>query len=230
MKVAVLQSNYLPWKGYFHLINEVDLFCFYDEVQYTKNDWRNRNKIKTKNGVNWLTIPIPSSATKGTIKEAVITDQKWQTKHYQSLKSGYGKAPYFEQLDALANDYLNEKNWQKLSDLNQYIIIKIARMLGIKTKFVDSGDYELKDGRVSRLIGLLSSLGAKEYLSGPSAASYLKSESHSFEAAGVNLEYFQYPDYPAYNQLSEGFDNYVSIVDMIANISVDEIPTYIWNS
>src|SRR5213075_1126236 len=99
MKVVILQSNYIPWKGYFDLIHDADVFVFYDEVKYTKNDWRNRNKIYTKNGLQWLTIPIGNEAVKSKISEVGLTSSQWQSQHRKAIELGYANAKYFEQLE-----------------------------------------------------------------------------------------------------------------------------------
>jgi len=226
-KVVVLQSNYLPWKGYFDLINDADVFCFYDEVKYTKNDWRNRNKIYSKNGLHWLSISINKDAVKYKISEAKLPDH-WQEQHYTSLKLSYGRAPFYDQLKLIMDDlYINNK-FETLSEFNQYSIQAIAKFLGIKTKFVNSRDYELKGDRLERLINLLKDLKATEYISGPSAKDYLTGHEHLFSDAGIKLTYKDYSGYPEYKQLTGNFENYVSIVDLIANLSDEDIRKHIW--
>lgn len=228
MKVVILQSNYIPWKGYFDLINDADIFVFYDEVQYTKNDWRNRNKILTKNGVQWLTIPISAESVKNKISEVLLNDPFWQTQHYKSLSLGYRKSPFFHQLEELINDvYINHK-WVKLIDLNRYIIQKTSELLGIKTRFVDSKDYIEGDDKIGRLITVLKNLNASEYITGPAAKDYLSNNEIKFAENNIKLTYKSYPSYPEYMQLQQPFQQYVSIVDMIANIELSSIPNYIW--
>jgi len=226
-KVVVLQSNYLPWKGYFDLINDADVFCFYDEVKYTKNDWRNRNKIYSKNGMHWLSISINKDAVKYKISEAKLPEN-WQEQHYTSLKLSYGRAPFYAQLKLIMDDiYVNNK-FETLSEFNQYSIQVIAKFLGIKTKFVNSRDYDLKGDRLERLINLLKDLKATEYISGPSAKDYLTGHEHLFSDAGIKLTYKDYSGYPEYKQLTGAFENYVSIVDLIANLSGEDIRKHIW--
>ena len=227
MKVAVLQSNYIPWKGYFDLINEVDLFIFYDEVQYTKNDWRNRNRIYTKNGLQWLTIPIAADAVKGKISEVTLQPEKWQQLHFKSLQLGYKSAPCFLQLEELINDYLIRKQWNSLKDLNQYLIKTIATKIGITTKFEDSTKYNLTGDRVTRLLNLIKQTGASAYISGPSAKNYLDGYEKVFHENNIELSYKFYPDYKEYKQLSVPFEQHVSIVDIIANINYNNIQDFI---
>ncbi|MCS7029385.1 MAG: WbqC family protein [Bacteroidia bacterium] len=232
MKVAILQSNYIPWKGYFDIINDVDIFVFYDCVKYTKNDWRNRNRIYSKNGVQWLTIPISSCATNLMIDEVKITDSRWQEKHYKSLSLAYRNAPYYYQLEELMSIYLIERKWDYLSELNQYLIKYIANKIGVSTKFYNARELNIshshKVDKVERLIDILSLLKAKIYISGPAAKEYILGKEYLFYNAGIELFYKHYPKYPPYKQLSSPFEDHVSIVDMIANIAWHEIPKFIW--
>jgi len=207
-KAVILQSNYLPWKGYFDLIHDADVFVFYDEVKYTKNDWRNRNQIYGRNGLQWLTIPISHDAVKLKISEVVLGDSRWQTMHFKTLYHTYRRAPHFDQLEPIMDEVLNRRQWTRLSELNRCLIERISRCLNITTEFADSKDFELPGGRMERLVILLQRLGATEYITGPSAKDY----------AG----------YPQYRQLREPFQATVSIVDMLANIDLREIPHYIW--
>lgn len=230
MKVVILQSNYIPWKGYFDLINDADIFIFYDCVQYTKNDWRNRNSIYTKNGKQWLTIPIPGKSVNGKIDEVIITDNKWQEKHFKSLYYGYKSSPYFHQLEELITDYLKDRKWSNLSELNQYLIKKISRMLGVTTKFLNARNFDLPEGRVEKLISILTQLNATDYISGLAAKNYLEGSEHLFSESGINLSYKHYPNYPSYKQLCMPFVNSVSVLDLISNIELSNISNFIFKN
>ena len=214
-KVAILQSNYIPWKGYFDIINMVDVFIFHDDLQYTKGDWRNRNKIKTPNGTEWLTIPCGSSE-KRLINEVVLSDHSWQKKHWTKIENNYRKAKYFkEYVDFFKNIYLSKK-WLYLSELNQFIIKTIAYdIFRINTKFESSLAYNLKLSKSERVLELLKKSGANCYVSGPSAKSYL--DIKSFDEANINIIWVDYSNYPIYNQLFEPFEHNVSILDLIFN-------------
>lgn len=228
MKVVILQSNYIPWKGYFDLINDADLFVFYDEVQYTKNDWRNRNRIYTKNGLQWLTIPIGLEAVKQKISDVKISDHKWQLQHHKTISMGYARAPYKDQLESLLEEAYIHTQWEKLVDLNRFLTRRISSMIGIHTEFRDSKDFNLEGDRVERLINLLKQVGATEYISGPAAKDYLSSHEHLFSKNNIHLTYKDYKGYPEYKQLSEPFENAVSIIDLIANVEINQIKNYIW--
>jgi len=227
MKAVILQSNYIPWKGYFDLINDADVFCFYDEVKYTKNDWRNRNKIYSKNGVHWLSIPISKDAVKLKISEVELS-QNWQLLHYNSLKASYGRSPYYKQLEVLMDDFYSTQRFKTLSEFNHYSIQKIAKLIGITTMFVNSANYNLTGDRLTRLINLLKDLNATHYISGPAAKDYLSGSENLFSDNSIKLLYKDYTGYPRYKQMSEPFENYVSILDLIANLSIEEIRKHIW--
>ncbi len=228
MKVVVLQSNYLPWKGYFDLIHDADTFIFYDEVKYTKNDWRNRNKIYSKNGLQWLTIPIDKDAVKLKISEVQIKNTGWQQLHFDSLYFAYKRAPYFGQLEELMTDFYKEKEWTHLSSLNQYTTRAISTYLQITTQFADSKNFTLREGRIERLVDVIIQAGGTKYISGPAAKDYLRNNENLFLENSVELIYKDYSGYREYAQLCAPFENFVSIVDLIANINKDEISNYIW--
>ena len=227
-KVAILQSNYIPWKGYFDVIHDVDIFVYYDEVQYTKNDWRNRNRIYSKNGLQWITIPISKQAVKQTISQVVMENSEWQKLHFKSIYYSYKQAPFFHQLEPLLHEVYIDTQWRSLVDINRHLIETIARMIGIKTIFLSSKDFELQGDRVDRLIYLLQQLHANQYLSGPSAKHYLEKHEHKFAENDIILTYKDYSSYPVYDQLSAPFEQAVSILDMIANIELSKISDYIW--
>lgn len=230
MTVVILQSNYVPWKGYFDLIHEADVFVFYDCVQYTKNDWRNRNTIYTRNGKQWLTIPVASEAVKGSVDEVKLTDSRWQQQHHRALFFGYKRAPCSHQLEELANDYLLDKQWESLSELNKYLIVSLSERLGCATRFVDARDLSPSGDRLDRLIDILGKLGASRYISGRAAAAYLSGKESLFQEHGIELIYKSYGPYKPYRQLAKPFEESVSILDLVANIPWQDIPNHIWNS
>ena len=226
-KVAVLQSNYIPWKGYFDIIHDVDEFIFYDEVQYTKNDWRNRNRISTPTGIQWLTIPIRGSITQ-TIDEVQPAGSQWQRKHFNTLVTYYSKAPYFYKYREFLEDFYLNHVWENLSELNRYLIIHISKeFLGISTKFSDSREYSSSGSGHEKLLSLLQSAGAEYYVSGPAAKSYIQAEDYT--RSGIELHWKDYSHYPEYKQLNTPFCHNVTILDLLFNTG-DEAPGYIWSS
>lgn len=214
-KVAILQSNYIPWKGYFDIIGSVDEFVLYDDMQYTKNDWRNRNKIKTQNGLQWLSIAVRQESLHQKINETMITDAKWHVNHWKSIAQSYAKAPFFkaykEQFEAL---YAGATQTH-ISEINRYFIDALCGMLDIKTKIRDSREFVLAEGKSERLLALCQELGATTYLSGPAARDYL--DESIFEAAGIGVEWMDYGGYKEYHQLFPPFEHGVSVIDLILN-------------
>ena len=193
-KVAIIQSSYIPWKGYFDIIHDVDLFIFYDDRQYTVRDWRNRNKIKTPNGLHWLTVPVGSSRDR-LIYEVEITDTGWGKKHWDTLKQNYSKAPYFNEYKAFFEEVYLGQEWVSLSELNQYLVKTISKdFLGIKTEFKDSREFNAQGYRLDRILDLLDKANAGFYLSGPSAKDYIVDE--RFVEKGIELQYKDYSGYP----------------------------------
>lgn len=230
MKVVVLQSNYIPWKGYFDLIHDADLFIYYDEVKYTKNDWRNRNKIYSKNGLQWLTIPIQKDAVRLKISEVRLLDSHWQEQHFKSLTIAYRQAPFFDEIADLLEEAYIKRHWTFLKDLNHWYIEKIVALLNVKTKIRDVGEFKLEGDRVGRLLSLLVQVGATEYVTGPSAEDYLRDFQHLFVEHNIVLTYKSYDHYPSYRQLRAPFEPAVSIIDLLANVGIKAAPNYIWVS
>jgi len=214
-KVAILQSNYIPWKGYFDLISKSDFFVIYDEVQYTKNDWRNRNLIKTPKGLQWLTIPVQQENLQQKIFETKVVMNNWQRKHKSSLQVNYSKAMYFKNFkDEIFNQYDIKSNL--LSDINISFIRCICSILEIDTTIIDSRELVLSGDRNSRLLEACKKLNARTYISGPSAKNYLNI--HLFEQQGINIEWMDYTGYNEYSQLYPPFAHNVSILDLIFNM------------
>jgi len=215
-KIAILQSNYIPWKGYFDLMNSVDEFILYDDMQYTKNDWRNRNIIKTVKGKQWLTIPVRQISLNQKIYETKISDTLWNKKHWNSIQINYAKAPYFKEFKSIFEElYLNNTN-TFLSEINYSFIFAINQILEIKTKISFSSDYKLIEGKTERLVDLCKQSNATEYISGPAAKEYINAK--LFEKENIKLSWMNYQGYKEYSQLFNQFEHGVSIIDMIFNL------------
>jgi hypothetical protein len=214
-KIAILQSNYIPWKGYFDIINMVDEFILYDDMQYTRRDWRNRNQIKTANGLQWLTIAVDSKGKfYQKINETKVSDPKWAHDHWKTICYSYAKAPYFKTYAPLLEQlYAQAGNMEYLSQINHLFLTEICKLLGIQTRITWSSDYTLVDGKTERLAGLVASAGGSYYLSGPAAKDYIVDE--VFEKAGIQLAYIDYSGYPEYPQLHGDFTHNVSILDLL---------------
>jgi len=213
-KIAILQSNYIPWKGYFDIINEVDEFILYDTAQFTKNDWRNRNKIKTNQGVEWISIPVKHSISQ-KINEIEVLSNQWRKKHWRTLQQNYSRSANFDKYKAIfENLYLNN-NETYLSVINYNFICEINKILDIKTKISWSLDYILEGERSEKLLNICKQAGANEYISGPAAKSYLNI--NLFEQENIKVTWADYSDYKEYNQLFPPFEHGVSILDLVFN-------------
>lgn len=214
-KIAILQSNYVPWKGYFDIIKMADVFVIYDEVQYTKNDWRNRNQIKTPNGLSWLTIPVLQNTLNQKINETVVSQFNWNKKHWNSITCNYSKAPFYKTLESEFQQLYYSIETQNLSEINQIFIKKIANFLKIETDIIDSKSLNLVGDKNERLIDAVKKLNGTHYISGPSAKNYL--DVNKFEAESIQVEWVDYNGYPEYSQLHGDFKHNVSILDLIFN-------------
>jgi len=212
-RVAILQPNYIPWRGYFDLLAQVDEFIIYDDTQYTRRDWRNRNKIMLHGSERWLSIPVDVSGKyHQLISDVRIADPKWQNQHAQSLRHAYGKAPYFNEVwDVLAPLYEGEA-FEWLLDADTAFLEAIKSYLGLTTKLTLSSDYKVEGAKTEKLIGLCARAGATHYVSGPAAKAYI--DPALFCGAGIGLSYIEYPQYPAYAHVSRYQDG-LSIVDAL---------------
>lgn len=224
-RVAISQSNYLPWKGYFDLIHDVDLFVFYDDVQYTTRDWRNRNLIKTPHGAKWLSIPVGADRNR-RICNVEMTDSAWQTAHWQRLRQVYGKARHFSRYESFFRDVYLGRVWSGLSKLNQYLIEHIAAdFLGIATEIGDASRLKLTSKNQDRILDILRAVGADVYVSGPAAKAYLDPE--RFTASKMKLVWKDYSGYPEYTQFFPPFEHAVTVLDLLFHVGPDA-PDLIW--
>lgn len=219
-KIAILQSNYIPWKGYFDLINIVDEFILYDDMQYTKRDWRNRNKIQSPQGLKWLSIPVE---VKGKyfqkIDETKISEKDWAKKHWQQIKQNYSKAKYFKEYKDIFEELYLGCDEEYLSKINYKFIVAICQILGITTKIRWSSEFNLIDGQTEKLLGICKDCNADIYISGPAAKDYFDIELAKKE--NIQVEWMNYSGYKEYELMFEPFEHGVSILDLIFNVGPD---------
>jgi len=214
VKVGVIQSNYIPWRGYFDFIGQVDLFVFHDDLQYTKGDWRNRNRIKTPADLIWLSVPVKSHKTSQLICETQIDySTNWQKDHLNRFTANYSKALHHSDAIGLLEEAFRFRD-RTISELNVRLIRLVCGYLGITTPMRFSAEYSLTGAKTERLIDLLRKAGASTYLSGPNGRSYLNEG--LFRDSCIRLEYKSY-DYAPYPQLWGKFEGAVSVLDLIAN-------------
>ncbi len=216
MKTLITQSNYIPWKGFFDAIHMVDTLILYDEMQYTKRDWRNRNKIKTENGLQWLSIPVQ---VKGKFYQKInnteVSGQDWRQKHWNMLEHNYKKAPYFKRYaDELKKIYLSSEE-TNLSTINRNFIELICGWLNITTTIKRSCEFSLKGDKTEKLVDLCLQLGATDYYTGPAAKNYINTE--LFHNEEINIHWIDYTGYAEYPQLFGAFEHEVTILDLLFN-------------
>jgi hypothetical protein len=217
--IVIVQSNYIPWRGYFDLINSADETILYDDMQYTRRDWRNRNTIKTSQGLKWLTIPVQAKGKYlQKIKDTVVADPNWASDHWRSIVHNYSGARHFSRYAKTFED-LYSTDEHLLSQINYQFITAICRILGIKTLLSWSMSYLLSGEKTERLVNLCKQAEATEYLSGPAARAYI--DEQMFADQGIRLRYIDYADYPEYQQLYPPFEPQVSIMDLIFNEGPD---------
>ncbi|MDA8649898.1 WbqC family protein [Alphaproteobacteria bacterium] len=216
--LAVSQPNYIPWKGYFELISKVDNFVIFDTVQFTKRDWRTRNKLIGTDGQQiWLSIPVKSKdRSRSLIKDIYVVDNKWRRKHFATIQSCYGKAEYFSQYEQIFKDLYLGSEEENLSAINLMFINKICEILKIDTKIHSSQDYESGISATEKLLRESSKYKATLYVTGPSAASYL--DLPRFKCHGIDVSFIKYRLDYVYPQKSCVFSHHVSVLDLIFNV------------
>lgn len=226
MRVAISQSNFLPWIGYFHLISSVDTFVIYDVVQFTRRDWRNRNRIKGPEGEQWMTVPVK---TKGNydarIDEIEVDGDKWRGKLCKTIENNYRPAKHFAEISAELFPLLQNPE-PSLHKMNVQLLAWAIKNLQIPTKILSTAEGLFKSSEPTiRLLEICESLSAKEYISGPAAKAYM--ELSHFEKAGVGIQFFEYPKYPEYPQLFSEFLPSLSFIDIVMNIGWDGARSFI---
>lgn len=221
MRVGIIQSCYIPWRGFFDFIDNVELFILYDDVKYSHGSWRNRNQVKNDSGLRWLTVPVMAGATDLPIDQVFIGKavKPWDQLHHRLLKESLGITPYFKEAMTLWEHSINA-NDKYLSNLNERLIRNICSYLHISTTIVRSRDFACQGEKTVRLIDLLKKVGATSYLSGPAAKDYLDED--AFRQAGIGLSYKTY-DYDPYPQQWGDFEGAVTVLDLIANCGPDSI-------
>ena len=217
MNCVILQPSYIPWRGFFHQIWKADVFVYYDDVQYDARGWRNRNRIKTAKGLQWLTIPVHH---RGSQTEHIpihqirtVQENNWQSSHWNAIRGAYAKAPFFRALAPQIEPFY-QKEYEFLADFTCDLTTQITRLLKIDhTQFLRSSRMKnIAGSKTDRLISVLKEVGADHYISGPSAGEYIEEE--KFRENGISLEFMVY-DYPEYPQLYPPFEPQASILDLL---------------
>ena len=226
-RVAIVQSSYVPWRGAFALMGRCDLYVFLDSVQFTRRDWRTRNRIKTAQGPVWLTIPVKQKGNYHAPIDAIeIAEPDWAAQHLRRVEDSYARGAGFGQAADFVRDcYAAVGRKPMLSQVNQHLTERIATSLGLTTRFARDVDLIPREDLramdpTARLVALAAAAGATHYLSGPSARSYL--DEAAFAARGIAVEWMSYDGLAEYSQLWGSFEPAVSILDPLLTIGPDE--------
>lgn len=218
VRIGIIQSSFIPWRGYFDFIASVDRFVFLDDTQYTQRNWRNRNRIKTAAGTKWITVPVHYRHQSQLICDTEIDQSSnWPQKHLAQWRLHYGQTPFLGDVLEILDD-LPSHGSKTISDLNIKLIRHICQYLHIETPLIMSVELDPQGRKTERLIDIVKKLGGDTYLSGPSADAYL--DHRAFASAGIGLEYKRY-EYAPYPQAWGAFDGEVSVLDLIANCGRD---------
>jgi hypothetical protein len=215
MRVTILQPSYLPWLGFFEQMTRSDKFVLLDDVQYTRRDWRNRNKVRVKEGWVWLTVPVQQKSrfSQSLLETRIDNSVSWRRKHLETLRQHYCKAPFFEKYFPRCQQ-VYEKDWTFLFDLCLETINLIKEEMGIETPLLRSSEMKPGGEKTERLVSICRELGATHYLSGESGSNYIAEE--DFSSQGIALEYQNY-EHPVYPQRYTGFVPHLSAIDLLFN-------------
>lgn len=223
-RVAIVQSNYIPWRGYFDLIRSTDVFVLYDTAQYTVRDWRNRNRIKTRHGLKWLTIPVEDANARRPIRDMRVSDPTWAERHWRTLAHSYADAAQWRAMRQAIEPLFRECRSEYLSEINYRFLTGLCPLLGIEPTLRWSSEFAAEGDRTGRLVTICRALNADVYVSGPSAREYL--DEAQFTAQGMTVQFFDYAGYPEYPQPFPPFEPQVSVIDLIVNTGIDA-PAYL---
>ena len=213
MLIAIHQPQYLPWLGYLDKIDKADVFVILDNVQFKKNEWQNRNRIKTAQGCQWITVPVLYRFPEKINEVMVNNKASWSRKHLQALITNYSKSPYFDNYKSFFEDIFS-RNWDRLVDINIEIIKFLISALGLNTKLVMASDLQLREGSTERLIDICKTLKGDKYLAGKDGSSYMNLE--LFDKEGIET-IFQEFKHPVYDQLFGDFEPCMSAIDLLFN-------------
>lgn len=211
MRIAIHQPQYLPWLGYFDKMDRADVFVLLDDVQYKKNEWQNRNKIRNAESWQWLTVPVLYDFGQPLNEVKIDNKTDWRTKHLKSIELNYSRAPYFKDYFAFFED-IYRREWDLLADVSAEIITRLKERLGIKARLVKSSELGIKSSATNRLVDICRKLDADVYLSGAGGSEYL--DEALFAAAGIKLEYQTYK-HPVYKQVFDGFEPNMAVIDLM---------------
>jgi len=217
MIVAIHQPNYLPWVGYFNKMARSDVFVMFDDVQLIRGkSFVTRNRVKTANDVQWLTVPVKEKGELRLIKDVpIVQDGKWQQKHWRTIQLSYKKAPYFDRYEGKLSQ-IYDAHWENLSELNVTLIKLIKDLIGIKTTLVLSSEMNIEGGGTEKIISIVKELKADKYITGEGMGSQRYINEEDFKKNNIELVYQQF-EHPVYHQLWGDFVSNLSIIDLLFN-------------
>lgn len=213
---VILQPHYLPYSGFFKLVQESDVFVFLDNVQFEKQSWQDRNRIKVHNGIQWLRVPTIRSFGQPIKDVRINNDLNWQAQHWKAITNSYSRANHFQKYHSFFEREVYSRTWEKLADLNIFIITELTKQLGLKTKFVRASELGVEGKRTELVVNILKKIGADRYYSNLGSKEYMDQERHFFKDLGVKIEFMDY-QHPTYPQLFGNFIPYLSVIDLLFN-------------
>jgi hypothetical protein len=219
VKVAIHQPQYLPWLGYFDKLDSADVFILLDTVQFKKHEWQNRNRIRTKDGWQWLTVPIIDRFPERIDQVEINATTDWQRKHCQGLRLHYGRTPFWEPLGPALVTLL-EKSWARISELNAAVIELLCTHLGIPTRIILASTLQAQEDPTGRLIDLCRAVGGTVYLAGQTGPSYMDVSRFTQAGIGVQVQAYQHPEYP---QRYAPFVSHLAVIDLMLNCGPESL-------
>lgn len=218
--IGIIQSNYLPWRGYFDFISQCDVFIFLDDIQYTTRDWRNRNQIYHDGKLHWIAVPVEFTRNNPTTieKTKIKSHLSWQQDHLHWFGVGYRKSPYFQEIYSCLEKWLLMNQFENISELNVFLIKEILKILNIKTELFMSSELKSNGVKTEKLLSLVKAVDGTEYISGPAADAYLDKD--LFKKEGIGLYYKKY-SYQDYYQGTFPFSGNVTVLDLLFWQGVD---------
>lgn len=219
MIITIHQPQFMPWLGYFDKMDQADLFVFLDNVQFKKNEWQNRNKIKTAQGWQWITVPVRYRFPQKINEVLINNNVNWHRKHLEALATNYSKTPFFRQYIHFFQDFYANK-WDKLVDVNVEMIKLLKDLLNIESRTLMASGFIARDRSTDRLVDICKAIGADTYISGPSGANYIDFERFQAENIHVLFHDFHHPSYP---QLYGDFLSHMSVIDILFNCGPESL-------
>ena len=219
MIVAIYQPQFMPWLGYFDKMDRADAFVLLDNVQYKKNEWQNRNRIRTAQGKQWLTVPVRFKFPALINEVSINNDENWRNKHWQALRTNYAKAPHWANFGDFIESFY-ARQWDMLAELNRASVLWLKEQMGIDTQLHLASQMELSQDSTQRLVDICKITGGTAYLAGADGAKYMLME--RFAEAGIEVIFQEY-EHPTYPQMFDAFETHLSALDLLLNCGPESL-------